>query len=87
MLMCLLQLLRPAGRNHFLPRLADFLKTEYDHNWRFREELAVQLQQALCLFSPADTCAHLTPVAIVLLLDHVAAVRQTALSLVSADSY
>jgi len=78
-----LRLLRPSGRLQFLPRLADFLKTEYDHNWRFREELAQQLLQTLVLFSPADTYVHVSPVAIGLLLDHVAAVRQTALLLVT----
>ncbi|KAL1131127.1 hypothetical protein AAG570_012364 [Ranatra chinensis] len=78
-----LKLLRPAGRNSFLPRLAEFLMTDYDWNWRFRKELAEQLLQALGLFTPADTCHHLTPVAMTLLLDKVANVRKVALHLVT----
>ncbi|KAG8271741.1 Serine/threonine-protein phosphatase 4 regulatory subunit 1 [Homalodisca vitripennis] len=78
-----LRLLRPSGRNHFLPRLADFLKTEYDYNWRFRDELARQLMSAMPLYSPSDTCVHLTPIGIALMLDNVAAVRESALNLVT----
>lgn len=78
-----LKLLRPAGRNSFLPRLTEFLMTDYDWNWRFRQELAEQLLQSLGLFSPADTCHHLGPVIMALLLDKVASVRKVALVLVT----
>jgi hypothetical protein len=57
--------------------------TDNEWNWRFREELADQLLAAVCLFTPEDTRKHLTPIAISLLLDKVAAVRQVALCLVS----
>uniref|UniRef100_A0A1B6DIY0 WW-binding domain-containing protein n=2 Tax=Clastoptera arizonana TaxID=38151 RepID=A0A1B6DIY0_9HEMI len=78
-----LKLLRPSGRNTFLPKLVDFLMTDYEWNWRFREELADQLLQCLSLFSPQDICTHVSPVAIVLLLDKVAAVKNKALLLVT----
>ncbi|PSN40587.1 hypothetical protein C0J52_10368 [Blattella germanica] len=78
-----LKLLRPQERNSYLPRLSEFLLTDNEWNWRFREELAEQLLAAVTLFSPEDTRKHLTPIAISLLLDKVAAVRQVALSLMS----
>jgi hypothetical protein len=59
------------------------LLTDNDWNWRFREELADQLLAAVNLFTPEDTRKHLTPIAVSLLLDKVAAVRQVALCLVS----
>jgi hypothetical protein len=59
------------------------LLTDNEWNWRFREELAEQLLAAVNLFTPEDSRRHLTPIAISLLLDKVAAVRQVALSLVS----
>ncbi|XP_069692282.1 serine/threonine-protein phosphatase 4 regulatory subunit 1-like isoform X3 [Periplaneta americana] len=78
-----LKLLRPPERNSYLPRLSEFLMTDNEWNWRFREELAEQLLAAVKLFAPEDTRQHLTPIAISLLLDKVAAVRQVALSLVT----
>jgi hypothetical protein len=57
--------------------------TDNEWNWRFREELAEQLLAAVNLFTPEDTRKHLTPIAISLLHDKVAAVRQVALCLVS----
>jgi serine/threonine-protein phosphatase 4 regulatory subunit 1 len=79
----ILQLLRPPDRNLYLPRLSEFLLTDNQWNWRFREELANQLLATVNLFTPEDTRKHLTPIAIALLLDKVAAVRQVALCLVS----
>ncbi|XP_075228687.1 serine/threonine-protein phosphatase 4 regulatory subunit 1-like isoform X2 [Lycorma delicatula] len=78
-----LKILRPAGRNSFLPKLAEFLMTDNDTNWRFREELAKQLLQMVGLFSAADTYTHFMPLAILLLLNKVAAVRLVALQLVT----
>jgi len=78
-----LKFLRPPDRNLFLPRLSEFLLTDNEWNWRFREELAEQLLAAVNLFTPEDSRRHLTPIAISLLLDKVAAVRQVALSLVT----
>jgi hypothetical protein len=57
--------------------------TDNEWNWRFREELAQQLLAAVSLFTAEDIRKHLTPIAISLLLDKVAAVRQVALCLVS----
>ncbi|XP_023712564.1 serine/threonine-protein phosphatase 4 regulatory subunit 1 isoform X3 [Cryptotermes secundus] len=78
-----LKLLRPPDRNVYLPRLSEFLVTDNEWNWRFREELADQLLAAVSLFTPEDTRKHLTPIAISLLLDKVAAVRQVSLCLVT----
>jgi serine/threonine-protein phosphatase 4 regulatory subunit 1 len=60
--------------------------TDNEWYWRFREELAEQLLPVVNLFTPEDTGKHLTPIAISLLLDKVAAVRQVALCLVSKIS-
>ena len=62
--------------------MSEFILTDNEWNWRFREELALQLLEAVDLFTPEDTRKHLTPIAISLLLDKVAAVRHVALSLV-----
>ncbi|CAG2056407.1 unnamed protein product [Timema podura] len=82
-LSCTLLLVRPSERNSFLPRLTEFLLTDNEWNWRFREELAEQLLMTVGLFSPMDVRKHLTPLAIALLMDKVAAVRHIALYLVS----
>ncbi|KAF6201559.1 hypothetical protein GE061_003950 [Apolygus lucorum] len=76
-----LKLLRPDGRNSFLPLLTQFLMMDNQWRWRFRQELAEQLLQVLGLFSPADTCQHLSPVVMSLLLDRVSEVRKIALQL------
>nr|CAD7460997.1 unnamed protein product [Timema tahoe] len=78
-----LKLVRPSERNSFLPRLTEFLLTDNEWNWRFREELAEQLLMTVGLFSPMDVRKHLTPLAIALLMDKVAAVRHIALYLVT----
>lgn len=77
------QLIDPVKKNTYLPRLVDFLKTDYEWNWRFRDELGRQLLKAVKLFKPADTAKYIGVIAIDLLCDKVAAVRQVALSLVS----
>uniref|UniRef100_A0A0A9XLJ4 Serine/threonine-protein phosphatase 4 regulatory subunit 1 n=2 Tax=Lygus hesperus TaxID=30085 RepID=A0A0A9XLJ4_LYGHE len=76
-----LKLLRPDGRDSFLPLLTQFLMMDNQWRWRFRQELAEQLLQVLGLFSPADTCQHLSPVVMSLLLDRVSDVRKIALQL------
>ncbi|XP_021941543.1 serine/threonine-protein phosphatase 4 regulatory subunit 1-like isoform X4 [Zootermopsis nevadensis] len=78
-----LKLLRPPDRNLYLPRLSEFLLTDNDWNWRFREELAEQLLAAVNLFTPEDTRKHISPIAVSLLHDKVAAVRQVALCLLT----
>lgn len=78
-----LKLITPAQRSVCLPKLADFLRTDRECNWRFRQELARQLLMAVPLFRPADAAKHLAGIAHELMCDKVAAVRQIALSLVS----
>lgn len=78
-----LKLITPAQRGVYLPRLADFLQTDSEWNWRFRQELARQLLAAVALFRPPDAAKHLAGIAHELMCDKIAAVRQVALSLVS----
>ncbi|KAG7189512.1 hypothetical protein KM043_017203 [Ampulex compressa] len=78
-----LKILKPADRCRYLPRLNDFLATDNEWNWRFREELATQLLEAVTLFSPSDVAQHIAPLSLQLLIDKVAAVRTVALSLVT----
>ena len=58
-----------------------------DHhtNWRYREELATQLIGVLDLCTPEHARANVAPIALALLDDRVAAVREAALPLVSLD--
>ncbi|KAJ8940759.1 hypothetical protein NQ318_009671 [Aromia moschata] len=70
-------------RSSYLPRLSEFLETDNEWNWRFREELANQLLLAVTLFKVAETAKHIGLVARCLLSDKVAVVRQVALSLVT----
>lgn len=77
-----LRLLPEKERRSYLPRLADFLKLDNEQNWRFRQELAHQLQSVVGLFSPADTAQSVLPLALTLASDRVAAVRLPAFTLV-----
>ncbi|XP_074026001.1 serine/threonine-protein phosphatase 4 regulatory subunit 1 isoform X3 [Leptinotarsa decemlineata] len=77
-----LKLIDPTKRNAYLPRLAEFLQTDNEWNWRFREELAKQLLDAVRLFKPSDSTKFLGVIAIDLFCDKVAAVRQAAISLI-----
>lgn len=78
-----LKLVQPETRKAFLPRLRDFLETEFDFNWRYREEFGEQLRLLIKLFGPSDWLEFFKPLATLLLCDKVAAVRQKAVSLVS----
>lgn len=78
-----LKVLRPAERCQYLPRLNDFLVTDNEWNWRFREELANQLLEAVTLFNPYDVSKYIAPLSLHLLVDKIAAVRSVALALVS----
>ncbi|XP_077271693.1 serine/threonine-protein phosphatase 4 regulatory subunit 1 isoform X2 [Temnothorax americanus] len=78
-----LKILKPADRCQYLPRLSDFLATDNEWNWRFREELATQLLEIVCLFSPSDVARSIAPLSIQLLVDKVAAVRTIALELIT----
>lgn len=78
-----LRLLAEKERRSYLPRLAEFLKLDNEQNWRFRQELAMQLQSVVGLFSPADSAQSILPLALTLASDRVAAVRLPAFTLVS----
>ncbi|XP_076679485.1 serine/threonine-protein phosphatase 4 regulatory subunit 1 isoform X3 [Andrena cerasifolii] len=78
-----LTILKPVDRCQYLPRLKEFLATDNQWNWRFREELATQLLEVVNLFGPADVERHIVPLSLELLGDKVAAVRHVALSLVT----
>ncbi|CAG9816036.1 unnamed protein product [Phaedon cochleariae] len=78
-----LELVDAAKRGAYLPRLGEFLQTDNESNWRFREELARQLTAALRLFEPGETAKHVWVIAIDLLCDKVAAVRQAAMVLIT----
>lgn len=77
-----LKILKPVDRCQYLSRLSDFLATDNEWNWRFREELATQLLEIVSLFSPSDVAQSIAPLSFQLLVDKVAAVRTIALELV-----
>ena len=77
-----LALLAEKERRQYLPRLSDFLKLDNEQNWRFRQELALQLQTVTGLFTAADSAHFLLPLALTLAADRVAAVRLPAFTLV-----
>jgi len=78
-----LALLPEKDRRQYLPRLSNFLKLDNEQNWRFRQELALQLQTVAGLFTAADSAHFLLPLALTLAADRVAAVRLPAFTLVS----
>ncbi|XP_051161724.1 serine/threonine-protein phosphatase 4 regulatory subunit 1-like isoform X2 [Leptopilina boulardi] len=78
-----LKVLRPANRQQYLSKLSDFIVTDNECNWRFREEFANQLLNAILLYEPQDISEHIAPLALQLLQDKVAAVRQIALKLIT----
>ncbi|KAK2154349.1 hypothetical protein LSH36_270g03036 [Paralvinella palmiformis] len=68
-----LKLLKPDARQEYLTKIDKFLNTDNTRNWRFREELALQLGSLLELYSTKDISEYLVPVAILLTEDPVAA--------------
>lgn len=78
-----LEVLRPVNRQKYLSKLSDFIVPDNENNWRFREEFVSQLLQVIVLYEPQDISEHIAPLALQLLQDKVAAVRQIALRLVS----
>ncbi|KAH9504961.1 Serine/threonine-protein phosphatase 4 regulatory subunit 1 [Bulinus truncatus] len=78
------KLLRPEVRLQYLSRTPEFMKTDNQRNWRFREELAEQLIQVCELFHCIDVVAHIVPLAMEMLTDKVAQVRLVALKLLCA---
>ncbi|XP_060832618.1 serine/threonine-protein phosphatase 4 regulatory subunit 1-like isoform X2 [Bombus pascuorum] len=78
-----LKILKPTVRIQYLPRLKEFLTTDNEWNWRFREELATQLSDIVNLFDPIDVDRFIVSLALDLLRDKYAAVRYVALSLMT----
>ncbi|XP_070575375.1 serine/threonine-protein phosphatase 4 regulatory subunit 1-like isoform X3 [Ptychodera flava] len=78
-----LKLLKPELRKEYLIRLTDFLQTDNQRNWRFRQELAVQLILLCDLYQPSDVIENIFPIAIALAGDRVAEVRILAYKLLS----
>ncbi|CAL1530665.1 unnamed protein product [Lymnaea stagnalis] len=78
------RLLRPEVRLQYLGRTHEFMKTDNQRNWRFREELADQLVQVCDLFHCIDIVNNIVPLAMVMLTDKVAQVRLVALRLLCA---
>lgn len=78
-------MITPEKRLLCLPRLYMFLETDNELNWRFKYELAEQLLLAADLFSPNDTARYIGTMALTLLGDKVAAVRQITIKLVNDD--
>lgn len=78
-----LEVLRPVNRQKYLSKLSDFIVPDNENNWRFREEFVSQLLQVIVLYEPQDISEHIAPLALQLLQDKVAAVRQIALRLIT----
>ena len=74
-----LRVLSIGYRQTYMPKLNDFLKMDNQRNWRFRNELGLQIAQ-FCELFPSDYLAeYVQPVAFTLALDKVAEVRNTAI--------
>merc|ERR1712086_202721 len=73
-----LKLLPLELRRDYLPKMSDFLYMDNDRNWRFRQELAVQMGQLIPLYTAEEVKTHLAPIAVILIRDKVAAVRTSA---------
>jgi len=69
-------------RSDLAPTMCRFLKTDYEWNWRFRQNFCEQLTKSLHLFTPFDMYRHIHEVCLSLLMDRISSVRQSALSLV-----
>ncbi|XP_033119730.1 serine/threonine-protein phosphatase 4 regulatory subunit 1-like [Anneissia japonica] len=76
-----IKLLKPDLRRQYLMRMNDFLTTDNQRNWRFRQELAEQLIFMCDLYSANDVCEFLFPIALTLAGDRVADVRFLAYKL------
>ncbi|XP_032233174.2 serine/threonine-protein phosphatase 4 regulatory subunit 1 [Nematostella vectensis] len=66
----------------YLPVLVEFLSTDNNRNWRFRQELAEQLMYLSDLYTPAAVQQFICPIAITLATDRVADVRTIAFRLI-----
>ncbi len=79
-----MELLEPEHRREYLPKLAEFLKMDNERNWRFRQELAEQLERLIPLYSPSEVEERISPIAMVLVHDKVSAVRETITQVLAA---
>ncbi len=79
-----IRLLGEDHRREYLPKLSEFLKMDNERNWRFRQELAEQLERLIPLYSADDVEEHISPIAMVLVHDKVAAVRHTVTGVIAA---
>ncbi|XP_026807843.1 serine/threonine-protein phosphatase 4 regulatory subunit 1-like isoform X2 [Rhopalosiphum maidis] len=77
-----LKMLSVTVRSDLAPMMCRFLKTDYEWNWRFRQNFCEQLAESLHLFTPLDMYHHIHEVCLSLLMDRISSVRQSALSLV-----
>ncbi len=75
-----LKLLPPDLRKEYLPRMQEFLKMDNERNWRFRMELTEQIGRLVPLFEAEEVKEHLAPIALILIKDKVAAVRNSAVN-------
>ena len=82
-----MSLLTNEVREGYLEKIPEFLSTDNTRNWRFREELALQLMQVLELFSPDDVHQYLVPVVFELTEDKVSQVRHQAFRVVSVQRF
>lgn len=80
-------MLSVSVRSNLAPMMCRFLKTDYEWNWRFRQNFCEQLTESLHLFSPLDMYHHIHEVCLSLLMDRISSVRQSALSLVIKFNY
>ena len=74
-----LRVLSIEYRQTYMPKLNDFLKMDNQRNWRFRNELGLQIVQFCELFPAEYLAEYVQPVAFTLALDKVAEVRMTSL--------
>jgi serine/threonine-protein phosphatase 4 regulatory subunit 1 len=73
-----MRLLPPDVRREYLPRMSEFLKMDNERNWRFRRELTDQLGQLVPLFTQDEVKQFMATIAMILIKDKVAAVRLSA---------
>lgn len=66
-------------RRAYMPKLNDFLKMDNQRNWRFRNELGLQITEFSELFPVECIAEYIQPVTFILALDKVAEVRLTAI--------
>lgn len=75
-------LIHPSKRYTYIERLPDFLETDNQWNWRFRQELAHQLLEVVPLFKIYEGGKYMFMIGYGLLGDQIAAIREAALLLV-----